>query len=371
MAAVPRPVAPDYSGASVQSLAPALLAPRPVLPAWFPPPAHGAQRHVLLVLDGLGWDQLSERAHVAPTLSSMASSVLTSVAPSTTATALTSITTGLTPGEHGIVGYRIDLGGDVVNMLSWRDAKGDVRRVHEPQVVQPFAPFLGEDVTVVTKAEFDKTAFTAAHLRGGRACGWRVPSAIPVIIAERVAVGDRFVYAYYDGVDKVAHERGFGPHYDAELRYADRLVADVLAALPADVCLLVTADHGQVQVDAPVIVLSDEVARHVRLMSGEGRFRWLHAVPGQQGSLLAAATARYSDVAWVRSRQQVIDDGWLGPVVSAPVAARLGDVALVPFADVAFDDPSDRGAFPLRCRHGSLTAAEMLVPLLAARGTMP
>ena len=61
-----------------------------------------------------------------------------------------------------------------------------------------------------------------------------------------LAGGEPFVYAYYDGIDKVAHEYGLGEHYDAELAAVDRLVADVLAVLPAGAVLLVTADHGQV-----------------------------------------------------------------------------------------------------------------------------
>jgi hypothetical protein len=47
------------------------------------------------------------------------------------------------------------------------------------------------------------------------------------------------------------------------------------------------------------------------------------------------------------------------------VAARLGDVVLVPFAPMAFLDPADTGELRLKARHGSLTAEEMLVPLLA------
>ena len=63
---------------------------------------------------------------------------------------------------------------------------------------------------------------------------------------------------------------------------------------------------------------------------------------------------------------QTVDEGWFGPVVSPPVAARYGDVAMVPHAPVTFHDPADSGPFELKCRHGSLTSAEMLVPLLAA-----
>ncbi len=105
--------------------------------------------------------------------------------------------------------------------------------------------------------------------------------------------------------------------------------------------------------------------------SGEGRFRWLHARPGAAAELLAAASEHHADTAWVHARRaQMIDEGWFGPVVSPPVAARYGDVALVPFAPVTFHDPDDSGPFPLVCRHGSLTVAEMLVPLLAARARM-
>ena len=54
--------------------------------------------------------------------------------PSTTATALTSITTGLPPGEHGVVGYRIDVHGDVLNVLRWSTPRGDARRAIPPEV---------------------------------------------------------------------------------------------------------------------------------------------------------------------------------------------------------------------------------------------
>src|SRR4051794_34420910 len=62
---------------------------------------------VLLVLDGLGWLQLQARRHLAPVLTGLAGGPITSVTPSTTAAAMTTITTGRLPGVHGIVGYRV------------------------------------------------------------------------------------------------------------------------------------------------------------------------------------------------------------------------------------------------------------------------
>ena len=85
-------------------------------------------------------------------------------------------------------------------------------------------------------------------------------------------------------------------------------------------------------------------------------------------TVLDAATAAHAERAWVVTLEQVLDGGWLGPRVTSTARSRLGDVAVVARDPVSFDDPADTGAIVLRCRHGSLTAAEVRVPLLAAGG---
>ena len=331
-----------------------------------PTNVEGAGRTVLFLVDGLGWNQLRARAHLAPVLSAFEGGAITSVAPTTTATALTSVTTGLTPGEHGIIGYRMDMGGTVMNTLRWAGANGDMTRAHPPLQVQACPSFMGTSVPVVSRADLEDTSFTAAHLTGARAMGWRVASSIPVLVAAAAAAGESFVYAYYDGLDKVAHEHGFGPHYDAELQFVDWLVAAILAALPPDTVLIVTADHGQVHVGDNTRSLDHDVASLVRHQSGEGRFRWLHARPGREAALLSECR-RYEDVAWVVPREQVLDEGWFGPRASQAAVRRMGEVALVPHAPVSFEDPAEGSHFSLVCRHGSLTEDEVLVPLVAAR----
>jgi Type I phosphodiesterase / nucleotide pyrophosphatase len=362
-------VLPAYSGPNVRGIVPGLLGPRRggVQPAWFPPALQDAEQVVLLVIDGLGWEQLQARLLLAPTIANLHGGPITTVAPSTTSTALTSIVTGLTPAEHGIVGYRVDLGGDILNVLRWSTASGDARKRHVPADVQGFPPFLGREVPVISKVELEGSGFTAAHLSGARMAGWRVMSNIPVEISAQLAKGAPFVYAYYDGIDKIAHEKGFGPYYDAELRAVDRLVADVLGVLPPGAALAVTADHGQVHVGARTMPPAPAVLALTHHQSGEGRFRWLHAKPGAATDLLAAAAGAHSDTAWVVSREQVIDEGWFGPHIGGPILRRLGDVALAAHEPVSFEDPADSGPFQLLCRHGSLTSAEMLVPFIAAR----
>lgn len=361
------PLIPDYAGPNVRGIIPALLGPNDwstSLPDWFPEPIRHARQVVVLVLDGLGWDQLGEHGTHMPVLSGFAGGPISTVAPTTTATALSSIATGLTPGEHGLIGYRILMKGEVINVLRWLAPGGDRRRSLPPADVQPFTPFMGVPVPVISPAELETSAFTEAHLRGSRPVGYRAPSAIAVEVRRQLTAGERFVYAYYGNIDKTAHERGFGDFYEAELRFADRLVGDIVDALPSGAALLVTADHGQVEVGDNIISPDPALLSSVTLQSGEGRFRWWHT-SASPDTLAKEAADAYGDVAWVATKEQMIDEGWFGPVVAPPIAARLGDVALAAHQPVSFFEAADTGPFELICRHGSLTSAEVRVPLLA------
>jgi len=337
-------------------------------PEWMPEVLDGARAVVLLVLDGLGWLQFEDRRSQLSNLASLAGGAITSVAPSTTATALTSISTGLTPGEHGIVGYRMMVGGSILNSLRWHGPDGDRRLDAPPSEIQPHPPFLGSRVPIVTPTELIGSAFSEAHLRGGAPVGWRAPSSIPVLVRALVDEGRPLVYAYYAGVDKIAHERGFGAFYDAELRDADRLVGDLLDSLDDDTALVVTADHGQVEVGDSIIEPSAALLALTSGQSGEGRMRWFHARAGARDELGDAVRDELGDTGWVRTIDEVIDEGWFGARVPPPIRSRLGDVVVAAHRPVSYHDPDDSGPFALVCRHGSLTAEEMLVPLLAGRG---
>ncbi len=332
------------------------------------PGRYGPGPRVLLVLDGLGWDQLQARRHLMPTVAAFEGGPITTVAPSTTAAALTSIATALPPGEHGIIGYRMAVDGEVFNSLRWGTPKRpDARKTIPPRMLQPYEPFLGHQPVLVTKAEFRRSGFTDAHLRGGRLVGYRTTAVMVHEIARMVREGEQSVYAYYDGVDKVAHEYGLGTEYEAELAFADRLVADVLAAVPAGTSVMVTADHGQVDCGTDATAVHPEVAGLTALLSGEARFRWLHATDGAGDDLLAAAREYHGHHAWVYSLDELVEDRWFGTRdLTDEVRGRLGDVALLPIEDIGFADPDDTGPFELIGRHGSATSAEMLVPCVTA-----
>src|SRR5262245_52894032 len=363
---VDEPILPDYGGACIANIVPALLGPPDETPAWLPAGVAGARQVVLFVVDGLGWEQLQERRDRAAARAAMTGGPVTTVAPSTTSTALTSLTTGLPPGEHGVVGYRIAVHGEVLNVLRWTTAAGDAHQSIPPSKLQPVAPFLGERPPVVTRAEYRRSGFTGAHLDPARFWGYRTVSTMVTEVGQLVRASEPFVYAYYDGLDKVAHEYGLGEHYDNELAWIDHTVERLLTALRPGCVLVVTADHGQVEVGDNVIPIAGEVLAHCSMQSGEGRFRWLHARAGRARALWESASEHHADVAWILTRDEVVSKQWLGPVVTEAALARLGDVAVVVRSDMAFHDPLDTGPYELVGRHGSLTSAEMLVPLLVA-----
>ena len=367
---VATPILPAFGGACLTGVMPGLLGHlygRTPPPQWMPSPVAGARQIVLLVLDGLGWHQLEERAALAPTLLSGVGASITSVAPSTTACALTSLVTGRPPVDHGVVGYRVAYENEILNILQWSLGGVDARMRVPAPVFQPCPLFPGspETVPVVTRYDYASTGFSAAHLGDAELHGWNTLAGLVTGVRALVGGGARFVYAYYDGIDKVAHARGLGAYYDDELRDVDRLVGDLLGVLPPGAVLVVTADHGQVEVGSSVEVLGSDLMDGVTLISGEGRFRWLHTRPGATDAVVEAARDRFGDIAWVRTRDEMVEEGWLGGVPSATVSARLGDVVLAPFTPTAFLDPADTGELRLSARHGSLTAEEMMIPLLS------
>ena len=364
------PVAAEYAGACIAGIVPALVAGQPA--PWLPDAVRDARTVVLLVVDGLGWDALAQHPDRLPTLCGLEGGPITTVVPSTTASALTSITTGLAPSQHGVTGFRVMVDGRVLNVLSWQAGNG--RRGPDPFTVQRHPPFLGRSVPVVTKSEFRASGFSGAHLRDTRFYGYSTPSGLVEHVRLLAAAGEPFVYAYYAGVDAVAHAHGLHDgFYPAELAAADRLVGDLLDVIGPGAALLVTSDHGQVHVGPEGWIGLDPLAEMIAACSGDGRFRYLHATKGAAPALLEAARDAHGGPAghaWVWSREELLDGGRLGPDVAPATRRRVGDVVLAARGPVAFVDPALPREAHLISAHGSMTAAEMQVPLLAGRAAL-
>ncbi len=338
-----------------------------------------SRRAIVLLVDGLGADLLRERAGHARTMSSAlgSRSVIESGFPTTTATALASLTTGALPGAHGMVGYSVlDPAHDrVVNELSgWDDRLDPATWQRQPTlferaIVREFS------ATVVGPERYRDSGFTAAVLRGARyVAGSSITDRLRragELAAESGPPG--LIYVYVPELDMAAHAHGAASTaWTVALETLDAAARDLVAALGRETGLLVTADHGIVDVPAHGHVLIDgapELLDGVRHVAGEPRCLQLHLEPDLSATEREAIVALWRDSesgrSWVATRQEVIDSGWFGPV-DPIVAPRLGDVFVAARKVIAYYDgrTASSGSRAMIGQHGSLSPAELRVPLL-------
>jgi predicted AlkP superfamily pyrophosphatase or phosphodiesterase len=364
---------PDYGRGALADILPALAARLGVPGAndEFPELPRG-ERFVLLLLDGLGADLLAAAAVDAPFLTGLVPSgrVITAGTPSTTVTSLTSLGTGLPPGQHGMAGYSFRLGGGVLNALLW-DTPKPAERVQNRPTWFAEARSAGVSVTSVSPAQFEGSGLTRAALRGPDFVGVTDEADVEAWVDAVVAAarqGDRsLVYAYQREIDHVGHGHGVAsPQWAATLRELDDRAARLRAALPADVHLIITADHGMIDVPGRnFVILEDDRSLTADLtgFAGEGRLR--HLYTEQPQAVAARWVDRMGDHAWVRTRAEAIDEGWFGPMDDR-VRDRFGDVLIAMRTDWAVMSRTLPRELDLVGMHGSLTPVEMRVPLLVA-----
>lgn len=366
------PVLPRYDGGALSDLVPSIAAHLGLPGAQDALGLPAAERWVILLVDGLGRHQLDAAAADAPYLAAAAATgrTITTVAPSTTATALTSLGTGLAPGEHGVAGYtfRNPFGTGLLNALVWEPGLSGLDVQPRLTALERLAK-AGVQVARAMPARFAGTGLTEAGLRGGGFVGVvdeadlerRVEQVVDAALA-----GDRtLVYCYERSLDHTGHNVGWqSPEWSAALRRVDALAAALRAALPGDVRLVVTADHGMVDVPASgQIVVEDvpDLAAEVDLIGGEGRLRQLYTP--SPDAVAARWRAVLGERAWVRTRDEAVDEGWFG-WVAPQLAARFGDVLVAAGGENAVMSRTFPNEINLVGMHGSLTPAEMLVPLL-------
>lgn len=332
-----------------------------------------APRACLLIVDGLGWELLRAHQAAAPFLSELAfnSSPLTCGFPATTVTSLTSLGTGLPPGQHGMLGYQVAVpgAGRLLNGLQWPDDIDPVAWQSRPTVHQRAAE-AGVAAVYVAAPGLRNTGLSRASVR---APGFRGASSPGALAAETLAAlheSDRImVTAYHGQLDEVGHRYGtLSEAWAFQLAHVDRIAEHIAGSLPADTMLYVTADHGMVDVadgDRVDFDTTPELAEGVALLGGDTRARHVYAEPGAAGHVLARWQEILGEQAWVVSREEAVKDGWFGQV-DQEMAARIGDVVAASAGGGAViatrGEPKESRMVGM---HGSLTAAEQLVPLLA------
>ncbi|MFD6875395.1 MULTISPECIES: alkaline phosphatase family protein [unclassified Streptomyces] len=344
-----------------------------------------ADRNCVFLVDGMGWEQIKAHPDEAPYLTSLLAGSrggtgrpITAGFPATTATSLASVGTGLPPARHGLPGYAVrnPASGELMNQLRWQPWTAPKPWQPYPTVFQ-LADAAGVHTAQVSSPTFRTTPLTKVALSGGTFHGRMTGEERMDLAAIQLAAAERsLVYTYYSELDGAGHRHGVDSDaWRGQLMFVDRLVQRLAEQLPPRTALYVTADHGMVDVpfdeDSRIDFDDDwELGAGVALLGGEGRARHVYAVPGAEADVLTVWREVLGDRFWVASREEALELGWFGVPGECDerVLGRIGDVVAAAQADVAItasrNEPNESALVGM---HGSMTAAEQLVPLLEVR----
>jgi hypothetical protein len=333
----------------------------------------------VLLVDGLGYHLLPRTRSVAPVLADVLDGSLGTLAelssgfPSTTPTSLVSLGTGVASGEHGVLGFTLNIPGTdtVVNHIEWQDDP-------DPQWWQPAptvftrAAAAGVPVAVVSRPEYEGSGLTVSAYRGAAYVGASGVDELADRMLATLRADGGLVCGYHPSVDSAAHVHGIdSPQWLRAVGRVNRLLAHLIDGLPDDAALLVTADHGGFDVPQDERTDLDADPRlqdGVRVVAGEPRVRYLHTRPGAADDVIATWRSLLGPVADVVSRDDAIAAGWFGPVPDAH-RARIGDVVVVcRDRHVVLATKREKATVSaLVAYHGGMSREELAIPLIVLR----
>lgn len=377
---------PDYDGRGLVNLMSSVAAAcggrSPYAPLAADPGFDDTPRLVFLLVDGLGHEHLQSaggalRAHLADRL--------TSVFPSTTATAVTTVLTGLAPQQHGLTGWHMYFGEiDRIVAVLPMTLRGDKRAVTE-QGLQPgsvFAyPTLFETIArpsvAITPRHLAGTVFNASHTRGAAARAYEGVRGFFAAVEQAVrdSAGPAFIYGYYPGLDSIAHRHGIASRQAAaELKALDDGFAALIERLRGTgTTVIATADHGFVDAAREEHVALDAhpglAAMLARPLCGEQRVAYCYVKPKARAAFADYVGDRLADRALLLSSAAALGAGLFGPGTPHPaLAGRIGDFILLMRGRATIKDwlPGEK-RYELVGVHGGLTPEELYIPLVVAR----
>ena len=337
----------------------------------------------VLLVDGLGYHLLAAAAQQAPVFRDVIAGTggtagaldeLSCGFPSTTPPSLVTLGTGVLPGAHGILGFTVNVPGTdrVLTHIMWRDDPPPAQWQPVPTLFAR-AQAAGIGCAVISRPEFAGSGLTVSAYDGARYVGASRSQELAAAVVAELRAGTRLVYGYHPSLDTVAHLHGIdSSQWRRAARSVGRLIERIVEGLPAGTALVVTADHGALDVPAGSRYDAGTDARlraGVRVIAGEPRARYLHTVAGAGGDVMAAWHEVLGSAAQVVTREEAIEAGWFGPV-PAGHRARIGDVVVVCQGDavVLASGYEPEAVAKLVAFHGGMTPAETAIPLITLRG---
>ena len=330
-------------------------------------------RELLFLIDGFGFDTLSQYADVMPTMSRMFNHGLVQTSfPSTTATSLATLTTGELPGVHGMLGYTVQVprsGGRLLNALKW-DERVDPENWQPVETLFQRAAKVGISVTHVAAKRYENSGFTRAVFRGAEYKGANVVADLVSETKQALQKTPSFVYLYVNDLDNAGHSDGVGSDkWIAALSAIDQMVSQLMKEVPKGTRIWVTSDHGMINVQEKIIIGKDNpLLTGISVIAGEPRARHLYLENDsvQARSDAASLWQQYlQEKALVLTREQAISSDLFGAQLSADAIDRMGEVIAIARGGLVLLDPEradKEGA--MVGHHGSDSEIESQVGLL-------
>lgn len=347
---------------------------------------------VLLLIDGLGWSGWRAAAAEGPGLPagwSEASRPITSVFPSTTTCALTSLSTAQSPSRHGVLGHRqfLPAWGTVADLLNMSPIAAAARNSILPEGVDtgtirgcPTLFELGLPATVLTRGSFAGSGFTRLLYAGARFCSYWTAVDFAHELARLLSQPrpPPVIYAYWEELDTVLHRRGPDPELlGLEVERMRSLLAAVTRRLSASRArrtqLWITGDHGLVPVDPRQSIAAEREPALLRGLrhppTGDRRAVYLAVRPGELQRVRGALRRLLPAGSIVRSFEEARRAGWFGPPPYHPeLHDRTGDLVVVPAEPVGLTYQAPGAPTPfltMRGSHGGLDRRELWVPWIS------
>lgn len=327
---------------------------------------------VFLLVDGLGAISLAEHIQNFPTLSQMsAMAPIKSTFPSTTASALTSLSTGQAPGVHGMLGYttRVPNSGypqRLLNALKW-DPRVDPTIWQSQATLFEQAAYRDLDCTYIAAKRYEGTGFTEATLRGAQYLGENRIEGM-VSSARRIlqsATRPQFIYMYVNFVDQAGHSDGV-----ASARWLEALwqVEELMTMIKdqLDALLVVSSDHGMLTSDNQIVV-DQKLLKGVALLGGEPRMRHLY-LDQSSPSAIAAVKENWLVANELSEKVELLTRAQASQLfggLSSTNSERAGDLIAIPKSDwllIEHARLAQEGA--MKGHHGGASEIEMQIPLL-------
>jgi hypothetical protein len=360
--------------------------------------AGDCQQIILVLIDAVSHKRFQEWIHrINPdfqsTLQDSYLFPLTSIVPSTTCAVLTTLWTGRSSVEHGILGYELFLReyGLIANMITHSPASFEGRAGllyqagFQPETALP-VPTLGThlskagvEVFALLSSNIHNSGLSRMHYPSVNTYGFRTLTDLWVQarhLAEMKLTKPRMIWIYYSPVDTYSHL--YGPDSEqaqAEfVTFLNTMYRIFLWKYEADTrqktLLMILSDHGQLHTPKnPHYELSNHptLLNHLHMLpTGENRLAYLYPRPGQ-----TEAVQEYIERTWpgkfkIISSNHALENGLFGPGEPTKEARnRIGDYLIVSKGEAyLWWSPKPNH---LLGRHGGLSEEEMIVPLMAVR----